>query len=310
MKPKVEPLNLLPDESFRLLQWNEQDVTDVEAIGSNGKRYPYKGAGDVWHCHPGMELVLITHGVGTRLVGDSITGFKANDLVLLGSNLPHCWHAQPPMSGYALQFYFGPKHAFWALPETKDLGTLLSNAQKGVWFTGQLALDVADLIQSMPRHCGVGRLARLLLVFEKLQHSSDESWSLLSRKSFPSLQDLSSYQGIQKSIHLILNSFHEDLVLADLLKEVNMSKATFERQFKSHTGKTFTRFLTEVRIDSTRRQLVETNRSIGEIAFASGFNNLSHFNHQFTLIHGESPGTFRRKMKTSLAPSNSTVNHS
>jgi AraC-like DNA-binding protein len=77
-----------------------------------------------------------------------------------------------------------------------------------------------------------------------------------------------------------------------------MSKATFERQFKSHTGKTFTRFLVEVRIDSARRQLLETDRPIGEIAFASGFNNLSHFNHQFALVHGESPGAFRRKMKT------------
>ena len=76
-----------------------------------------------------------------------------------------------------------------------------------------------------------------------------------------------------------------------------MSKATFERHFKSHTGKTLTRFLIEVRIDSARRSLIETNLPIGEIAFASGFNNLSHFNHQFALIQRETPGAFRKRIK-------------
>ena len=60
-----------------------------------------------------------------------------------------------------------------------------------------------------------------------------------------------------------------------------MSKATFERHFKKLTGKSFTRFLTEVRLNYAGRQLIETDLSISEIAFASGYNNLSHFNHQF-----------------------------
>jgi AraC-like DNA-binding protein len=298
MKPKVEPLRLLPDESFRLLRWNELDITEVEAIGADGKSYPFKGAGDVWHCHPGMELVLITRGAGTRFVGDSITEFRVPDLVLLGSNLPHCWRTQRPLSGYAVQFGLGPEHAFWTLPETNDLSDLWRSAQKGIQLTGPLAQDAAELIQSMPEHWGVGRLARLLLVLEKFQHATRESWSLLSQKNFPPAQDESTYRGVQKAVQMILHSFHEELTLADLVQAAGMSKATFERQFKNHTGKTFTRFLAEVRIDSARRQLLETDGAIGEIAFASGFNNLSHFNHQFALVHGESPGAFRRKMKT------------
>jgi AraC-like DNA-binding protein len=297
VKPKIELLHLLPDESFRLLRWNERDVTDVEAIGADGRTHPFKGAGDVWHCHPGMELVLITRGSGTRLAGDSIAGFKAMDLVLLGSNLPHCWHTTRPLSGYALQFGAGPEHPFGKLPEMKDLGTLWQNAQKGIQFTGKVAREVAGWIQSLPAHRGVGRLARFLIVMDQLRQAPDGTWKLLSQKSYAPSRDPSGYHGIQKAIERILSSFHEDLTFAEVLAASGMSKATFERRFKSHTGKTLTRFLIEVRIDSARRSLIETNLPIGEIAFASGFNNLSHFNHQFALIQRETPGAFRKRIK-------------
>jgi AraC-like DNA-binding protein len=298
MKPKVEPLHLLPNESFRLVRWNDLDVTDGAVIGSDGKEHPFKGVGNVWHCHPGMELVLVTRGAGTRFVGDSIAGFQAADLVLTGANLPHCWHAPPPVSGYALQFAFGPGHAFWNLPETKELSALWRDAQRGIHFTGKLVAEVAGLIQSMAGQGGVGRLALLLQVLDKLRRAPAGVRRLLSQKQFPPSRDPSAYHGIQKAIRFILGSFAEDLAFAEVLEASGMSKATFERQFKSHTGKTFTRFLTEVRIDSARRQLIETELSIGEVAFASGFNSLSHFNHQFGLIHGETPSAFRQRMKS------------
>ncbi|MBN2295851.1 MAG: AraC family transcriptional regulator [Pirellulales bacterium] len=64
-----------------------------------------------------------------------------------------------------------------------------------------------------------------------------------------------------------------------------------------HFRRTFTRFLTEVRMDAVKRQLIETDLPIGEIAFSSGFSSLSHFNHKFVDIHGESPSKFRRKVQ-------------
>lgn len=310
MKPITEPPHLLPDESFCLLQWNDYNITDVKVIGTDGETYPFKGEGDVWHCHAGMELVLITHGAGTRFMGDSITTFKAIDLVLAGSNLPHCWHTPHKLSGYAAQFNFGPEHAFWKFPETMSLRPLWKNTERGIQFTGRPAGEAAALIQTMPGKGGVERLALFMMVLAKLQRAPPGAWKLLSKKSFPPSHERSGYRGIQKAIHLLLNCFHEDISFTDVLKESCMSKATFERQFKKHTGKTLTRFLTEVRIDAVRRQLIETGLSIGEIAFASGFNSLSHFHHQFELMHGETPGSFRRRMKTAAKknPGGSDIN--
>ena len=77
-----------------------------------------------------------------------------------------------------------------------------------------------------------------------------------------------------------------------------MSKATFERHFKKHTGKTFTQLVTEVRLNFASRQLIETDLSVSEIALASGYNNISHFNHQFSALHHRSPRAFRSKMRS------------
>ena len=42
-----------------------------------------------WHDHPEYELNLVTKGKGVRMIGDSTTRFKDNDLVLIGAYTPH-----------------------------------------------------------------------------------------------------------------------------------------------------------------------------------------------------------------------------
>jgi len=259
--------------------------------------YSYKGVGEVWHCHLGIELQLITKGHGMRYVGDSIVPFKASDLVLLGAGLPHFWHSVGPMEGYALQFGCGPESGLGSLPETEELHHLFARAQKGIQFTGRLAAEVAEMIGFMPQSGSVRRMALLLSILEKLQRTNVRSQRILSQNFFSPLARQGGAQGIQKAIHRILNSFQEDLTLADMLKESCMSKATFSRQFKRCTGNTFSRFLTEIRIASAGRQLMKTGLSITEVSFACGFKSLSHFHHQFVLKTGESPGTFRRRMQ-------------
>lgn len=43
------------------------------------------------HFHPEYELTYIVSSNGVRYVGNQFENFRENDLVLLGSNLPHCW---------------------------------------------------------------------------------------------------------------------------------------------------------------------------------------------------------------------------
>jgi hypothetical protein len=44
-----------------------------------------------WHYHTEVELIHFKKGEGTQFIGDNIKHFKAGDVILVGSNLPHYW---------------------------------------------------------------------------------------------------------------------------------------------------------------------------------------------------------------------------
>jgi len=296
MKLKAEQIQLLPSESFRLLQW-QNNIREVEAVATDGTRRPFSGSGHEWHHHSQMELTLITQGSGTLFIGDSITHFKAPDLVLIGPNLPHYWHMRQNSSGYALQFDFGAEHPFWQFPETHELHGLWKDARRGLRITGQAASAIAALIGTLSACDGIGRLSRLFQILETLLHTASKNRKILSSTTFVPPVREATYRSLQKAIYQVFHHFHEKLPFADVLREAGMSKATFERHFKKHTGKTFTRFVAEVRLNHASRQLIETDLSVSEIAFASGYNNISHFNHQFSALYLLAPRHFRRTMK-------------
>jgi AraC-like DNA-binding protein len=63
-----------------------------------------------------------------------------------------------------------------------------------------------------------------------------------------------------------------------------MSRATFGRAFPRLFGKTFVKYLAEVRIEQVCTLLAETERSVTEVAIGAGFGSLSNFNRQFLAL--------------------------
>jgi len=70
-----------------------------------------------WHYHPELELKWVIDGVGQRMVGDHMEAFGPSDLILVGSNLSHCWRTAPDFTGssraFVLQF---PRQAISGKP--------------------------------------------------------------------------------------------------------------------------------------------------------------------------------------------------
>src|SRR6478672_2541450 len=47
-----------------------------------------------FHFHEQCQLAYIIKGSGKRIVGDSVEHFEENELVFIGSNLPHVWYTE------------------------------------------------------------------------------------------------------------------------------------------------------------------------------------------------------------------------
>jgi AraC-like DNA-binding protein/ligand-binding sensor protein len=91
----------------------------------------------------------------------------------------------------------------------------------------------------------------------------------------------------------------EEISLGDVAKAVNTSTFYFCKMFKKATGLNFTDYLSRVRVEKAKNLLLNPNLRISEVAFAAGFQSLSHFNRVFRRIAGESPTNYRDKLPKS-----------
>lgn len=72
-----------------------------------------------------------------------------------------------------------------------------------------------------------------------------------------------------------------------------MTPVAFSRFFKLRTGKSLSDYIIYLRLGFAARLLVDSTRSIAEICYECGFNNLSNFNRIFKKKKGCSPKEFR-----------------
>ena len=118
---------------------------------------------------------------------------------------------------------------------------------------------------------------------------------LISRKSSHSLKK-NRKKDIAKYIHLFIKQHYmQDINLDLLAKEVNLHKKYLSRIFKEKTGMKLTEALVRQRIQAASDALINSNMTISEVCYNSGFNDLSYFYRAFKKSHGVNPGNYRQK---------------
>jgi len=294
MPTAFEKIPFAPGQSFRLLRWTD-NVHDVEICLPNGRTQRFVGAGEAWHFHPEIELTLVTRGQGRRFVGDNVATLESPDMVLIGSNLPHYWSGLSGSSGYSLQFVYDHHHPIWQLAETTPLRAVQEIASRGAKFSGPAVDSIHNLMRQIATDSTAEGLIHFLQILTTINDITTGDISQLSGTHFSLVDRDPHMQVISKAVQYVLENFQELVLLDDLLNLTQMSKPTFSRQFKRHTGRTLMAFVNQVRIDYARQLLIETTDQITEIAFESGYTNLSHFNRQFKSICACSPREFREK---------------
>jgi len=256
--------------------------------------------GFYWHVHPEIELTLIVRSRGRRFVGDSIEPYEDGDLVLVGADLPHTWDSDPrrkgPHEAVFCQFsasFLGPD--FLRAPEMAAVRRLLDRAAQGLRFTGRTQKAVSRRMDGMERLQGLGRLAALLDVLHALAGSRDVR-PLSSREFAPALRR-GDADRIDRVCKFLNDRCTGRISLADAAAAAHLSIPAFSRFFRRRTGRTLVAYLNELRTGLACRELIETDRPISDIAFDSGFNNLSNFNRKFLELKRMSPRDFRREFQ-------------
>ena len=117
----------------------------------------------------------------------------------------------------------------------------------------------------------------------------------LSSSGFSPQLDQFASERINTAYEYIFRHFAGELDYAALARSVGMSLSALSHFFRRVTGRTVSDFVNEVRIGHAHRLLLETDRTIAEVAFACGFESLSHFNRRFRALSGVSPSQFLQR---------------
>ncbi|POR52220.1 AraC family transcriptional regulator [Paraburkholderia eburnea] len=260
------------------------------------RRIPFE-----WHHHPEYELTLTLNSQGKRYIGDSVTSYGADDLVLVPPNLPHTWasnrsidDAQPQV---AIVVWFDGawvRRLADVCPEYNGLCDLLRRAACGLAFeegAGARMRDHLDrLLSAKPRE----RLHAALDVLELL--STLPATPLASPGAFDARTGAANgheSDQINRVLALIETQFSRPLRLSTLAKASGLSERSLTRHFTHHLGESVGRYINRVRIGHACRMLTDTQAPVSVIAMRSGFPNAANFNRQFKAVKSMTPVEYR-----------------
>lgn len=255
------------------------------------------------HCHGTMELNFVEHASGVcRIVGDSYEIIGDYDLVLItGSTLEHVWlqhecHSED-IHEITVHFDFGEDtDGLLGKKPFTHIRRMLDEARKGLAFPLPAIMQVYNDLCALPAEKdGFSAMMKFLNILHKLA-TIDGAYTLAST-SFAKVRIDEENQRILKVKDYITKNYRDEIRLSVLAKLACMSESAFSRYFKLHTGRTVSEFIMELRLGYASRMLVDTTKSIAEISFLCGYNNLSHFNRVFRRKKGCSPGEFRQQYR-------------
>lgn len=86
---------------------------------------------------------------------------------------------------------------------------------------------------------------------------------------------------VQALLQWLQHHFREDIEWADVADQFSLALRTLHRHIKQTTGLTPQRYLNRLRLLEARRQLLESDTPITEIAYNCGFHDSNHFSTLF-----------------------------
>jgi AraC-like DNA-binding protein/quercetin dioxygenase-like cupin family protein len=246
------------------------------------------------HEHEEIQLSYIVRGEGTFYIGDCFGQFGPGDIFAIGEHLPHVFSIEPSAKDtHMISLFFTPGSygdGFFEHPEFDSFRPFFDSVKQGFRIrsnTKELGRKIIEMTQQ-------SSLDRFLSFIELLYAISHSELAILSsvihKKRFSEVEG----NRMREIMDYTLENFDQKLSVADVAEIANMTPNAFCRYFKQRANKTYVNFVLDIRIGHACKLLSRSGElRISEIAFKSGFNNLTNFNRKFKQIKGLTPSEFR-----------------
>ncbi|WP_316801834.1 AraC family transcriptional regulator [Pedobacter nototheniae] len=286
----------------KILQGKENEVFGTKVV-----ELPYFST--TFHFHEECQITYVVESAGTRMIGDSIERFSNDELIMVGSNIPHVWHnseeyflgEQNENQAKSLSLFINPEKTlklFSQFGNVQNLARFFQLSKRGIKFRGKTKAELKSLLVKMAKTEEMLPRLRGLTDILDLFCQTDE-FDLIMGIGYTNTYQLKDNDRMDVILKYIFNNFSKEIQLNDIADMIGMNKQAFCRYFKSRTQKTFMGFVNEVRIGNACKLISEGDYQISHLAYECGFNNLSNFNKFFKQMKGVTPKEYRRKVVSS-----------
>lgn len=251
-----------------------------------------------WHFHEEYEIVYILKSTGTRFVGNNVELFSDEDLVLLGSSVPHMYRNDiqyyqndPKYRVNAITLQFSKDFFHYSLqhyPEFSKIKKLLEDAKYGIYFEKDANKTIRKRITKALRLSGLDLLLETIKILSMMSQSQEKR--LLRDESEDTLINIHDKDPrIIKVKAFLHREYTKAITLQEIADIAGMNVSAFCRYFLEKTSKTCFQYINELRISYACKLLLERRLTITQICYETGYNNISNFNRQFKKVMGYTP---------------------
>lgn len=256
-----------------------------------------------WHFHSEYQLFVVLKGQGTRFIGDHMQNFREGDMVLTGPDLPHLWKSdrayhipENRTETHGIVIYFPDNflnESVFQLEEFEAICNMLKKSVRGIEINGVTNILIRQMMLELLDMKGIKSLIQLLKILQTIADSTD--CRLIADAAYINTNKESEKDRMGQVYEYVMHNFQGKVSLEEAAQLSNLSVSAFSRFFKSRVNKSFSDFLTEVRISHACKLLHESDLNISEISYECGFFTLSNFNKLFKDRIKKTPVEYRKE---------------
>ena len=237
------------------------------------------------HSHELCEIYYMRDGSCTYTVGDRSYDLSGGDIIFVPAGVTHsATYGKRPHTRLLLNF-----------PADGVSPCLLPDGECGSFFhTGPLGGLVDGVFSRLEQE--YGRTDRIS--DEALRICTEQLLLLIVRNDGTAPKNAQRDGIIDATVAYIRANYASDVRLSHVAELMSVSPEHLCRCFKREMGVGFNEYLTDCRLRHAEYMIKnEPGRSIGEVAYACGFNDSNYFSYKFRRRYGMPPTRLRESVK-------------
>nr|AWJ66317.1 transcriptional regulator, AraC family [uncultured bacterium] len=255
---------------------------------------------DKLHYHPEFQITAIIKGEGIFYAGNNMSTYSNKAVFLIGSGTPHLLKNadqyytknSPGVESISLFFdHYSFGKQFFDISEMAGLKTLLQSSNRVIKVSGAKQDEIYNKIIAITSKTKEELVIAFLEILSLIKKAKKE---FINSAQYQLVLNDDEGGRLNDVLNYTFKHSKTDISLEDITRVAHLSRSQFSKFFKAHTGKTYIQFLNELRIENACVLLGNTNSTIEQICYETGFKNVSNFVRQFKKVKKETPSGYRR----------------